>query len=126
MKTNSPSTVSTAERQAKRHLAHYRVLSITYEGKSEAISIRPPDLSVRGMFIQTSRYFPEGAILKIRFKLARSLCEITLRGEVRYCLPDAGIGVEFVEISEEARKAIQEELQGVEPPSARRGRLREL
>jgi hypothetical protein len=106
----------TAERQARRYASHYRELFITHEGVSEEISLRPPDLSVQGMFIQTARRFPEGAVLKIRFRLARSLYEVAARGEVRYCLPGVGIGIEFVELSPEARRAIQEELQDGELP----------
>jgi hypothetical protein len=110
-----PSTkVSASERQTRRYSSHYRELFITYEGISEEIPLRPPDLSVKGMFVQTSRRFPEGAVLKIRFRLARSLYEVTARGEVRYCLPGVGIGIEFLEISPEARHAIQEELQDTE------------
>jgi hypothetical protein len=101
---------STGERQETRYYAHFRELSITYEGYSEEVALRPPDLSVRGMFIQTSRHFPEGAVLKVRFRLARSRFEVTARGEVRYCLPGLGIGVEFIDIPDEARRAIEEEL----------------
>jgi hypothetical protein len=114
---SSPLTkVSNAERQARRFASHYQELFITYEGVSEEISLRPPDLSVQGMFIQTARRFPEGAVLKIRFRLARSLYEVIARGEVRYCLPGVGIGIEFLEISPKARRAIQEELQDAKLP----------
>ena len=106
--------VSTAERQARRYSSHYRELFITYEGFSEEIPLRPPDLSVQGMFIQIARRFPEGAVLKIRFRLARFLYEVTARGEVRYCLSGVSIGIEFVEISAEARRAIKEELRDAE------------
>lgn len=106
--------LSTPERQATRHTSHYRELFITYEGISEEIPLRPPDLSEQGMFIQTARRFPDGAVLKIRFRLAHSLYEVAARGEVRYCLPGVGIGVEFLEISPEARRAIQQELQATE------------
>ena len=114
--SRSSTKVSASERQAKRHSSHYQELFITYEGISEEIPIRPPDLSVKGMFVQTARRFPEGAVLKIRFRLAHSLYEVTARGEVRYCLPGVGIGIEFLEISPKARQAIQEELQDTELP----------
>jgi hypothetical protein len=116
--SSSLTKVSSAERQARRYASHYRELFITYEGHSEEIPFRPPDLSVQGMFIQTGRRFPEGAVLKIRFRLARSLYEVIARGEVRYCLPGIGIGIEFLEISPKARRAIQEELQDAELPTS--------
>ena len=85
-------------------------LSLAYEGFTENIEMRPPDLSCHGMFVNTAKMFPEGAILKLRFRLARSGILIETRGEVRYCLPGVGVGVEFLEISPEAVRAIEEEL----------------
>jgi hypothetical protein len=85
-------------------------LSVDYEGFIENIILRPPDLSPHGMFINTAKTFPEGAILKLRFRLARTQTLIQARCEVRYCLMGVGVGVEFVDISAEAVRAIEEEL----------------
>ena len=86
-------------------------LSVSYEGYSENIQTRPPDISTRGMFINTSRSFPEGAVLNVRFRLAMTGAEVRTRCEVRYCLPGVGVGVEFVEISPEGVQAIEKEIQ---------------
>ena len=80
------------------------------EGIGREITIRPPDLSVHGMFVNTSTHFPEGAILNLRFRLTQTDFEVQTRGEVRYCLPGTGIGIEFVELSAEATQAIEQEL----------------
>jgi hypothetical protein len=106
-----------------------RELSVTYEGFSEDIVTRPPDVSTRGMFINTSRKFPEGAVLIVQFRLALTGLEIRSRCEVRYCLPGVGVGVEFVEISPESVRAIEEEVKlGSKPSgmrkSSRRSKLR--
>ncbi len=98
------------KRGDQRFYAHFRELSFVYEGQFEEVPIRPPDVSVHGMFIQTPRHFAEGAILKVRFRLARSRHEVRARAEVRYCLRGVGVGVEFVEISAEDRAAIENEL----------------
>ena len=84
-------------------------IRMNYEGNSENILLRPPDLSVHGMFVNTSTHFHEGAILNLRFRLTRSNAEVQTRGEVRYCLPGIGIGVEFVGIRPEAVRAIEKE-----------------
>lgn len=89
----------------------YRNLSIVYEGSSEVIHLRTPDISAHGMFISTARRFPEGSVLKLAFRLARSGVEIETRAEVRYCLTGVGIGVEFVDISAECQRAIESELE---------------
>jgi len=102
----------TPPRQAERY-AHYRELSIVYEGTSQDIPVRAPDISIHGMFINTAQKFPEGAVLRICFRLARTHYLVTARGEVRYCLPGVGVGVEFIALPEDAQHAIEEEAAGV-------------
>ena len=93
--------------------AAYRDLAVTYEGHSEEVPVRAPDISTHGIFINTSRSFPDGAVLCIEFRLARMDVPVKVRGEVRYCLPGVGVGVEFVDLSEEAQRAIEEEMAAV-------------
>lgn len=91
-------------------LATLRELSVTYEGHSEEVALRPPDISTRGMFVNTRRNFPEGAVLIVQFRLGQSGARVSSRAEVRYCLPGVGVGVEFIGISKEAVQAIEEEM----------------
>jgi len=90
-------------------LAPYRELAVIYEGHSEEIPVRVPDVSPRGMFINTSRPLPEGAVLSVEFRLMRSDILVKARAEVRYCLPGVGVGIEFIDIPAEAQRAIEEE-----------------
>lgn len=85
-------------------------ISLNYEGHSEEVEARPPDVSAHGMFINTSRNFPEGAVLNLRFLLSLSGAEIQTRCEVRYCLKGVGVGVEFVGITPEAVERIEREI----------------
>jgi hypothetical protein len=85
-------------------------LSMIYEGFEEDISVRPPDLSPHGMFVNTKTEYPQGAVLKLRFRLSRSGTVIQTRGEVRYCLKGVGVGVEFRDISPEFIRNIEEEI----------------
>jgi hypothetical protein len=85
-------------------------LSIAYEGNGQEIHLHTPDISPRGMFVHTALNLPEGAVVRVKFRLRRSNVEVDARSEVRYCLPGVGVGVEFVQISEEAQRAIEEEL----------------
>ena len=100
----------TSSRQGERYNGYIRSLSVTYEDSAEEITFRAPDISPKGMFINTPNHLPEGAVLKVSFQLPRSNFEVLARCEVRYCLPGVGIGVEFVEISKEAQQAIEEEI----------------
>ena len=105
----SPRRVALAPPRLAQRFAHYRELSIVYEGASLDVPVRAPDISIRGMFINTAHKFPEGAVLRICFRLTRSNRPVTARGEVRYCLPGVGIGVEFIGLPEDAQRAIEEE-----------------
>jgi PilZ domain len=96
--------------------SNLRDLSVTYEGHSEDIATHLPDLSTRGMFINTNRVFPEGAVLIVKFRLATSGTEIQSRAEVRYCLAGVGVGVEFIGISAEAVRAIAGEVSIADEP----------
>jgi hypothetical protein len=87
-----------------------REITVTYEGQNEHTIVKTPDLSTSGMFISTNRPFPEGAVLNLRFRLAVTKAEVRTRGEVRYCLPGVGVGVEFIGIAPEAARDIEREL----------------
>lgn len=97
-------------------------LSLTYEGQSESVAVRPPDLSAKGMFINTPVHFAEGSVLKVSFRLARSNHRINTRCEVRYCLAGLGVGVEFIGIAPPDQKAISDEIQAMETRRSRRKR----
>ena len=95
-------------REVKRHPL-LSELDVVYEGSTEEFEVHLPDLSTRGMFIPTRRLFPIGSVLKVRFWLPRSKFLVNARAEVRHIVPDSGIGVEFVQLSSEALRAIEEE-----------------
>jgi len=82
-------------------------LSMIYEGATEDVAVRPPDLSPHGMFINTPNEFPEGAVLKLRFRLSRTGVVVQTRCEVRYCLKGVGIGVEFVDAPPKVRARLK-------------------
>ncbi len=105
---NSPPRAKSlvSQRLFKRY-AHVQDLNVVYEGHNDLIPLHAPDLSPRGMFINTPYELPEGAVLQIQFRLSQSNFVVSARCEVRYCLPGVGVGVEFVHISSEAQEAIQ-------------------
>ena len=95
-------------------------LYISYEGGGKEIPIHIPDISLHGMFVNTSTHFPEGSVLNLRFRLTRSNIEVQTRGEVRYCIPGVGIGVEFIGIEPETVEAIAVEIKASPRPRPRR------
>lgn len=109
MKNRKTATAQKDSRRFARH-QHFSDFSLTYEGRSDALCIHPPNISVKGMFINTSADFPEGSVLKLSFRLARTGARIATRCEVRYCLAGVGVGVEFIGLSPEGRQAIETEI----------------
>lgn len=87
-----------------------REISLNYEGRTETISVRPPDVSCRGMFISIAERFPEGAVLNLGFRLPVTGAQIHTRCEVRYCLPGVGVGVEFLDITDKEERLIEREI----------------
>jgi len=96
-------------RQHKRY-RYPPELMVTYEGVNKQIHLSGPEISVHGMFINTPAILPEGAVLKVQFRLARVNFEVVARCEVRYCLAGVGVGVEFIDLSAAARNAIDQEM----------------
>jgi len=85
-------------------------ISVQYEGRTEEVADRLPDVSPRGMFINTGQRFPVGAVLNLKFRLAICGVEIRTRGEVRYCQAGIGVGVEFIDMPAEGTRAIEREV----------------
>ena len=110
--SSSPQTTQAMTRTYDR-ASTYHDLHIVYEGQVQPLPTRAPDLGPQGMFINTARHFPEGAVFKVQFRLTRSNQLIEARAEVRYCLEGVGIGVEFVEIEPQYVEAIQREVQNM-------------
>jgi hypothetical protein len=98
--------------EIRRDVRHPQLseLSMIYEGFEEDICVRPPDISPHGMFINTGTDYPQGAVLKLRFRLSRSGVLVQTRCEVRYCIKGVGVGVEFIDISPESVRAIEDEV----------------
>ena len=129
MKNNGHLPAQSTNLRSSPRVYSLREITISYEGQNEEILVRPPNLSKRGLFINTSRMFPEGAVLNLRFALVLTGAEIHTRCEVRYCQQGVGIGVEFIGLPPESSKMIEREIALCDgkPPRARdRGRLKKV
>jgi hypothetical protein len=114
----------TVRREAARNWPRYsnlKDLSVSYEGRNEVFPVRLPDISPTGMFINTGADFPEGAILKVSFRLVKSNHPIDVRCEVRYRLAGVGVGVEFIGMAAANQAAIAKEILAP-PPRFKRKR----
>lgn len=105
---STPKAQPTFTRSEHRYKG-YADLKLQYEGSSKPVPVHVPDISPKGMFINTSQFFPIGSVVNVSFRLTRRDFQVETRAEVRYCLEGVGIGIEFVDIPPEAQRAIAEE-----------------
>ena len=71
------------------------------------------NLSLGGMFVETTDPLPEGAILTVRFNLDQKDRVVTATAKVTYNIEKMGMGILFMEINPQDRDAIQEYIESV-------------
>ena len=105
---------NTGHRDVERHVMFCRMASI-YEGKADGVPVHPPDLSTRGMFINTLDQLLVGSVLQLQFRLALTGIQVAVEAEVRHIVEGVGVGVEFVNLSVGAERSIEREIQAAYP-----------
>ncbi len=96
----------TDKRQAQR-VSYACEVSCTGVGMgASALNPRISDVSATGAFIDCMTQIPQGSKVKLKFSLGGR--EITTLAEVAHSMPSFGMGVRFLDLSEEDRTAIEE------------------
>jgi len=80
---------------------------IEYEGSGVKVQRRLVDLSVDGIYIDTTSPLPEGSSIRIKFSLPGGHI-VEVDGVVCYCQPSVGMGIEFTNLSPQDRAVIEE------------------
>jgi len=83
----------------------FTVFSVEYTFGGKTVRARASSLGGGGLFLQ-GQSLPEGTEISLRFRPARHLPVMQIRGRIRYALPGKGSGVEFVEIRNEDHQMI--------------------
>lgn len=92
------------KRRAKR--VSYPCEAECYGAASNPLSPRISDLSVTGAFIDSMTELPAGTRLNLKFALPSG--KIAVTAEVAHSMPHFGMGVRFVDLTDEQRKAIEQ------------------
>jgi c-di-GMP-binding flagellar brake protein YcgR len=71
------------------------------------------DISLAGMFIETTTLLPLGSALTVRFNLDNKDRVVTVAAQVHYHVENMGMGILFTEIEPEAREAIREYIESL-------------
>src|SRR5687767_2910099 len=99
---------NTDRRNAKR--ISY-LCEVEWEGNGMSrINTRVNDLSVTGAFIDAMTCFAVGSMLKMKFRI-RDVAIVTT-AEVRYSMPQVGMGVRFLDLQPEHIAALESLVEG--------------
>ncbi|MEW6126101.1 MAG: DUF4388 domain-containing protein [Acidobacteriota bacterium] len=92
------------ERRRAKRVSY--ICEIQCEGKGIGrLNTRINDISITGLFIDSLAHLAIGSILKMRFVVLGLPMEI--EGEVRYCMPQVGMGIQFLKLKPEQEYAIR-------------------
>ena len=95
----------TNERRTARRIPFFTEASLEGMDVSRT-DVRIADLSVIGAFVDTRMQLPAGSTARLQFSMGEKRVAVTV--QVRYSVPPIGIGLSFLDLSEEDRKAIEE------------------
>ena len=99
------------DRRAAKRVSY--LCEVTCEGDGiNRLNTRINDLSTTGAFIDSMTCFPEGSVLKMKFKVRER--EINVAAEVRYCIQYQGMGVHFLDLAIDEADLIASMIQGGE------------
>lgn len=73
---------------------------------SRRFQTRISDLSTDGAFVDSITIYPGGSLMKLKFTIRST--EIHVTAQVRYCMPQIGMGVRFVDLTPSDRAVIAE------------------
>lgn len=91
-----------------------RALLATQVESAECMSLAfSRDISLGGMFIETTEPLPVGSTLTVRFNLDAKDKVVKAAGHVAYVIENMGMGILFTEIDPSDRDAISEYMEGL-------------
>jgi len=85
------------------------IVDVFFDGKDVTGIASTKDISVGGFYMNTQATLPEGATLLVRIPLGAGK-QMIANAEVVYSNPARGVGLRFVDLSEENRVLIEREL----------------
>lgn len=71
------------------------------------------DVSVGGLFVGAKKPFPRDSEVAITFQLKSNGPSVSCRGHVAYSIAGVGMGIQFIDLSEENRQAIEKFIEEV-------------
>ena len=97
----------TEQRRHPRLLGYGREVWIGQDGIFSRTDERVSNISSGGAFIETAQSFSKNTVLSLRFKVGDAKDFISCAAIVRNSRPGEGLGVEFLDLSPEAKGELE-------------------
>lgn len=96
------------QEERRRHDRSRLIVDVYFDGQDLTGVASTKDISLGGLYMNTRAEVPEGETLMIRIPLGEH--QIICSAEVVYRNPGLGLGVRFIDLSDEARAVLQQEI----------------
>lgn len=98
---------ATPDIEKRKHRRAQLVTEIRCETSRHQELLVTRDISVGGVFVSAKKNFPRGSEVSLSLRLGPGGPGISCRAKVVYSVKGLGMGVEFLDLNDEARRAIQ-------------------
>jgi hypothetical protein len=85
------------------------ILDVFFDGEDMTGVASTKDISAGGLYMNTQAAVPQGAILVVRIPF-RPDATVVCRAEVIYSEPGRGLGLRFIDLSDEGRALLEHEI----------------
>ena len=96
------------QEERRRHDRSRLIIDVFFDGKDSTGVASTKDISLGGLYMNTRAQVPEGQTLMIRIPMGKEV--IVCSAEVVYRNPGLGLGVRFLDLSDEARAVLEREI----------------
>jgi hypothetical protein len=101
-----PGTESSQD-ERRRHDRSRLIVDVYFDGQDATGVASTKDISLGGLYMNTQKVLPEGAVLTLRIPLGEE--QVVVNAEVVYSNPGRGVGVRFQGLSEKDRALMERE-----------------
>ena len=105
---NEPKEKPLDHQERRLHDRSRLIVDVFFDGRDATGVASTKDISVGGLYMNTRAEIPDGETLMIRIPFGNE--QIVCSAEVVYRNPGLGLGVRFIDLSDEARAVLQREI----------------
>ena len=84
------------------------IVNVHFDGGESTGVASSTDISLGGLYMSTRTEIPVGSTLALRIPVADD--HVVIKGEVVYANPGKGVGVKFRDLSDGARRSLEQEI----------------